>query len=347
MDVWKTLPAASFPPPTHQALGNTSLQVLVPLVAWHADAPLVNESCVACGRSASLEVSLPAAMGPLSISICAPEAISVPFTRPLQQPGPYPPPAWPGAFVGADYTTQVRVAGEVGTHGTGAWVSSLQGQWRSRLSLVKQGSWVGRYGLDGYVLLGFDQPSMAPTNPFCGKVDEGDALQLLVRFCHILPFPLAFPATPLHRNVLLLQCTSPGATISTIRFASFGDGASGSCPSFKDRPCSAKTSLSVVEAACVGQHACSVTASNMAFGGDPCPGTSKSLTVVALCSSGGGIQPGVALPPVDRRSLPSYVASVTLQTPDLWGFCGTRMSWTNATADVRALQVRNETTGLV
>lgn len=141
---------------------------------------------------------------------------------------------------------------------------------------------------------------------------------------------------------LRLQCEDAGATIATIRYASFGTP-SGTCPAFANGPCSAKASLSVVENACLGNRACTVNATNDEFGGDPCPGTSKQLIIVAHCSQGGGFQPNTVLPPVDRQKLPAYVSSVTLQTPDLGGFCGTRLQWTNGSSDPRALEVRRPT----
>ena len=138
---------------------------------------------------------------------------------------------------------------------------------------------------------------------------------------------------------LRMQCADAGATIAAIRFASFGTP-SGSCPAFADGPCSAKASLGIVENACLGNRACTVNATNDQFGGDPCPGTSKQLVIVAHCSQGGGFQPNAALPPADRQRLPAYVSSVTLQTPGLGGFCGARLQWTNGSSDPRALEVR-------
>lgn len=36
--------------------------------------------------------------------------------------------------------------------------------------------------------------------------------------------------------------------------------------------------------ACAGKESCSLSLSAMSFGGDPCPGTTKSLLVDATCA---------------------------------------------------------------
>lgn len=265
------------------------------------DAPLVNESCVACGRAASIEVELPSTVS--AVHVCS-AALPTPLVPTVPQPGPFPPQVWPGRFLGADYETQ--------------------------------GTWVGRYGADGFVLFGFDQPSAAGADPFCGAAVEGGSVELQVcarrarLFCRI---------SRCSTSGSFSQCEDSGASISSIRFASFGTP-SGTCPSFVDGSCSANASLAVVEAACIGKQSCTIDVNNGVFGGDPCPGTSKQLFVVAHCNRGGGFQPNAVLPPADRSKLPPYVTSVTLQTPDLGGFCGARLSWTNGTSDARALQVR-------
>ena len=256
--------------------------VLVARVAAADDAPLVNEADVLGGRALSLELTLRggrayslrvrARAAPLAAPLAAPPA--APAWAPLGSP--FPPPAWPGQFLGADSTTQ--------------------------------GSWIGKFGTDGYLLIGFDKPQQS-SNPFCGSSGEGSNLQL--------------------------QCDDAGATIDQIVFASFGNP-SGSCPAMTKGSCSAPTSMSVVEAACVGRNNCSIAVSNQNFGGDPCAGTPKNLVVVAHCSSGGGSQPGGGTPPQDRALMPSYVTSARVVDYD--GYCGSRDQWTNSSADVRALQ---------
>ena len=247
-------------------------------VVFALDAPLRDESNVRGGRVASLELELPGgASYTLRIAAAAAAAAVGPKAPSPPLGSPFPPPSWPGALVGSDTTTG--------------------------------GSWLGKYGADGYVLIAFDVPSVS-SNPFCATQHEGGTLQL--------------------------KCDSAGATVSAIEFASFGSP-SGTCPSFvADAACNATSSVAVVTAACIGKHACSVDVSNDAFGGDPCPGTSKELAVVARCSSGGGSQPGGDVKPVDRARLPTYVSSARVVDYD--GYCGARASWTNGTSDVRALQ---------
>jgi hypothetical protein len=83
--------------------------------------------------------------------------------------------------------------------------------------------------------------------------------------------------------VLTLTCNSPSsggaATFDTVVFASFGTPG-GTCGNYTVAPsCNSPNSTSVVAAACLGKSSCSVTASNDAFGGDPCYNTVKSLAV--------------------------------------------------------------------
>ena len=66
------------------------------------------------------------------------------------------------------------------------------------------------------------------------------------------------------------SCPS-GSTIATIPEAWYGCAAAG------------VSGLSVVQATCVGQAACTVDASNTLFG-DPCPGTVKALTFTWTCA---------------------------------------------------------------
>jgi hypothetical protein len=243
------------------------------LVRGAESAPLLDESNVLLGRADVLEVELTGGRSyDLRVRSADADVAASAVAPWTALASPFPPPSWPGAFVGSDYTTQ--------------------------------GSWSGVYGSEGYVLLGFDS---GPANPFCGVAGEG--------------------------STLTLQCTAAGAVIDDITFASFGTPADSVCPSFSTGQCDATSSSAVVKAACVGKASCSVNVSVSTFG-DPCDGTSKELAVVAHCSSGGGTQPG-ATNPTDRTVLPPYVTSVVVPQG---GFCGARGSWSDGTADVRALQ---------
>ncbi|XP_074263626.1 beta-galactosidase 5-like isoform X1 [Silene latifolia] len=86
----------------------------------------------------------------------------------------------------------------------------------------------------------------------------------------------------LHVAKAHLQCEA-GQTISSVQFASFGTP-SGTCGSFVKGTCHAQDSHAIVEKRCIGRQRCSVTISNMNFGGDPCPKTLKRLSVEAICS---------------------------------------------------------------
>ncbi|GMP27292.1 hypothetical protein CsSME_00003347 [Camellia sinensis var. sinensis] len=86
----------------------------------------------------------------------------------------------------------------------------------------------------------------------------------------------------IHKPKVHLRC-SPGQSISSIKFASFGTPL-GTCGSFQQGTCHAPTSYSILEKKCIGQQWCSVTISNSNFGQDPCPNVLKRLTVEAICS---------------------------------------------------------------
>ncbi|CAA0838630.1 Beta-galactosidase 9 [Striga hermonthica] len=79
-----------------------------------------------------------------------------------------------------------------------------------------------------------------------------------------------------------LSCDS-GYTISRVEFASYGTP-QGGCRNFSRGNCHAATSLEVVYQACVGRQSCSIIISNNAFGGDPCRGIVKTLSVEMKCS---------------------------------------------------------------
>lgn len=86
-------------------------------------------------------------------------------------------------------------------------------------------------------------------------------------------------------NELVLGCSGASATISAFQFASYGNP-TGSCGGYSLGSCNAANSTAIVEAACVGQHACTVWPNTTTFG-DPCFGTAKTLVVQFTCSDGG------------------------------------------------------------
>ena len=81
---------------------------------------------------------------------------------------------------------------------------------------------------------------------------------------------------------------APGATVSGVAFASFGTPTGTCAGGFARGACHAPSSLAVLQAACLGQNACEVTADASVFGGDPCYGTLKRLDAQVTCSGGGG-----------------------------------------------------------
>ncbi len=120
-----------------------------------ADAPLIDEAAPLRGRCAAVEVELPGgadAAYEVVVALAGAEgaaaaAADTADAAPWAPEGsPFPPPSWPGRFVGEDAATQ--------------------------------GAWVGKFGAAGHVLLGFDKPPASGASPFCGVVDEGASLQL-------------------------------------------------------------------------------------------------------------------------------------------------------------------------
>ncbi len=75
-----------------------------------------------------------------------------------------------------------------------------------------------------------------------------------------------------------------GQIIDAVVFASYGTP-SGSCGSFAAGECNATSSESMVQSLCMGRRACTVPATNGAFG-DPCNSTAKSLAVEVSCVVG-------------------------------------------------------------
>ncbi|KAH1057066.1 hypothetical protein J1N35_035131 [Gossypium stocksii] len=74
----------------------------------------------------------------------------------------------------------------------------------------------------------------------------------------------------------------PGQKISKINFASYGMP-EGSCGNFREGSCHAHKSYDAFQKNCIGKQSCSVTVAPEVFGGDPCPGSRKKLSVEAAC----------------------------------------------------------------
>ncbi|KHG01120.1 Beta-galactosidase [Gossypium arboreum] len=74
----------------------------------------------------------------------------------------------------------------------------------------------------------------------------------------------------------------PGQKISKINFASYGMP-EGSCGNFREGSCHANKSYDAFQKNCIGKQSCSVTVAPEVFGGDPCPGSRKKVSVEAAC----------------------------------------------------------------
>lgn len=75
----------------------------------------------------------------------------------------------------------------------------------------------------------------------------------------------------------------PGNVFTTIEYASYGTP-TGSCGAYANSSCHAVNSVTICEAAFIGQNSASIGANNGIFG-DPCGGTVKWLTVQARYST--------------------------------------------------------------
>jgi alpha-L-rhamnosidase len=122
---------------------------------------------------------------------------------------------------------------------------------------------------------------------------------------------------------------APGGAVSAVRFASFGTPRGSCAGGFAQGACHAASSQSVVEAACLGQSACSVAVDAAAFGGDPCFGTLKHFDGAVTCSGGGSSTTVFANG--------SYVP----------GVAGVTGAWLNASASTLSVAVGSGTYNLV
>jgi hypothetical protein len=144
----------------------------------------------------------------------------------------------------------------------------------------------------------FGPLAAAPPEVVCASGSQLGAKQVAINhFNAMTDFP----------KVVHLEC-SGGGTFRSIDFASFGDapeagsepaagGGSVDCGRWSmvdDKACHANSSLAVVERICMNQTRCSIAVNSSVFGGDPCYGVLKSLSVRAPC--GGGVVRGKQFP---------------------------------------------------
>ncbi len=90
--------------------------------------------------------------------------------------------------------------------------------------------------------------------------------------------------TAAENAAVTLSCP-PNEVIDSIIFASYGNP-TGTCDDLAAGDCDASASPAVVEALCLDRAACTIPATNAAFG-DPCSGMPKSLAVAVSCAAGG------------------------------------------------------------
>ena len=87
---------------------------------------------------------------------------------------------------------------------------------------------------------------------------------------------------------VIIACEK-GEVIS-VTSANFGRLDTSTCPHSSldttNTTCRGPTSLTVVQGKCQGENSCLVPATDTTFGGDPCSGTHKYLTVSYTCSGG-------------------------------------------------------------
>jgi hypothetical protein len=81
-----------------------------------------------------------------------------------------------------------------------------------------------------------------------------------------------------------LNITCNSGVISEIQFASFGTP-TGFCNDLQLGACHSANSQSVVSSACLGKPSCQLLSNSSFFGGDPCVGTAKWLSVQVACSA--------------------------------------------------------------
>ncbi|KAK7329697.1 hypothetical protein VNO77_23872 [Canavalia gladiata] len=111
------------------------------------------------------------------------------------------------------------------------------------------------------------------TASVCADIYEG---QPTLRNRHMLD------SGKINRPKAHLWCP-PGLKISQIKFASYGLP-EGTCGNFREGSCHAHKSYDAPQKNCIGKQSCLVTVAPEVFGGDPCPGIAKKLSVEALCS---------------------------------------------------------------
>ncbi|KAJ9183822.1 hypothetical protein P3X46_007629 [Hevea brasiliensis] len=74
-----------------------------------------------------------------------------------------------------------------------------------------------------------------------------------------------------------------GQTMTNITFASYG-GPLGRCGSYQQGKCHSQKSWDPFQANCIGKPSCDIVVAPETFGGDPCPGSTKKLSVQVVCS---------------------------------------------------------------
>ncbi len=97
-------------------------------------------------------------------------------------------------------------------------------------------------------------------------------------------------ATAAENGAANVAC-DPGATITSINFASYGLP-TGTCGLFVVGDCHASSSLQIVKDLCLGKNNCQIPANNITYG-DPCANKVKTLDVQVTCTGAGGVSPDI------------------------------------------------------
>ena len=132
------------------------------------------------------------------------------------------------------------------------------------------------------------------------------------------PPPATCSLTP-DNFVATFSCgDAPGALITGVPFASYGQPTGSCAAGFAPSPrCASANASAVLAALCVGRAQCSVLVNWQAGFGDPCPGKAKELAANVTCSaaeSGGG---GAPPPPWACGCAPWWTPTLTRSRPAL------------------------------
>ncbi|TVU36335.1 hypothetical protein EJB05_18267 [Eragrostis curvula] len=147
------------------------------------------------------------------------------------------------------------------------------------------GESIGRYHIPRYFLR--DRDNLLVLIEEMG----GDPLQITVNtmsvtrvYSSVSEFSTPSPVLREKHPAVHLRCQK-GKHITDIEFASYGNPVEDCRESGRSchGSCHAETSEFIIKNACLGRRKCAIPVQATMFGGDPCPGIEKSLSVAAIC----------------------------------------------------------------